>query len=58
MRSFLKMPASLGGGAYVADVYNLGTGSDVLRKGDVILKIDGHGLDPHGRFKHDKYEWL
>ncbi|MHC4435303.1 MAG: PDZ domain-containing protein, partial [Planctomycetota bacterium] len=72
MRSFLKMPASLGGGTYVADVYNLGTGSDpalargqatpakagVLKKGDVILRIDGHGLDPHGRFKHDKYEWL
>jgi len=58
MRSFLKMPASLGGGTYVADVHNLGTGSDVLRKGDVILRIDGHGLDPHGRFKHDKYEWL
>lgn len=58
MRSFLKMPASLGGGTYVADVYNLGTGSDVLKKGDVILKIDGYGLDPHGRFKHDKYEWL
>ena len=63
MRSFLKMPASLGGGTYVADVHNLGTGSDpakagVLKKGDVILRIDGHGLDPHGRFKHDKYEWL
>jgi len=58
MRSFLKMPASLGGGTYVADVHNLGTGSDVLKKGDVILRIDGHGLDPHGRFKNDKYEWL
>jgi hypothetical protein len=58
MRSFLKMPASLGGGTYVADVYNLGTGSEVLKKGDVILRIGGHGLDPHGRFKHDKYEWL
>ncbi|KPK37141.1 MAG: hypothetical protein AMJ65_15310 [Phycisphaerae bacterium SG8_4] len=58
MRSFLKMPASLGGGTYVADVYNLGTGSDVLKKGDVILRIDGHGLDPHGRFEHDKYGWL
>ncbi|MEA3225648.1 MAG: hypothetical protein U9Q07_06820, partial [Planctomycetota bacterium] len=59
-------------GTYVADVYNLGTGSDPalargqappakaggLKKGDVILRIDGHGLDPHGRFKHAKYEWL
>jgi hypothetical protein len=58
MRSLLKMPASLGGGTYVADVHNLGTGSDVLKKSDVILRIDGHGLDPHGRFKHDKYGWL
>jgi len=58
MRSYLKMPQSLGGGAYVSDVYNLGTGSDVLKKGDVILRIDGHGLDPHGRFEHPRYEWL
>jgi hypothetical protein len=39
-------------------VYNLGTGSDVLKKDDVILRIDGHGLDPHGRFEHPKYKWL
>lgn len=58
MRSYLKMPDSLGGGTYVADVYNLGTGSDVLKKGDVILRIDGYGLDPHGRFEHPTYEWL
>ena len=72
MRSYLKMPASLGGGTYVSDVYNLGTGSDpalargqappakagVLKKGDVILRIDEHGLDPHGRFEHPRYEWL
>jgi len=63
---------SLGGGTYVADVYNIGTGSDpalargqappakagVLKKGDVLLRIDGHGLDPHGRFEHPMYEWL
>lgn len=58
MRAYLRMPASIGGGAYVSDVYNLGTGSDVLKKGDVILRIDGFGLDPHGRFEHPKYEWL
>lgn len=58
MRSYLKMPESLGGGTYVSDVYDLGTGSDVLKKGDVILRIDGHGLDPHGRFEHDEYQWL
>jgi hypothetical protein len=58
MRSYLKMPESVGGGTYVSDVYNLGTGSGVLKKGDVLLRIDGHGLDPHGRFEHDKYKWL
>ena len=58
MRSYLKMPASIGGGTYVSDVYSLGTGSDVLEKGDVLLRIDGHGLDPHGRFEHPRYEWL
>jgi hypothetical protein len=58
MRSFLEMPASVGGGTYVADVYNLGTGCDALEKGDVILGIDGNALDPHGRFTHPKYKSL
>lgn len=58
MRSFLDMPASVKDGAYVTDVYNLGTGCDTLEKGDVILKIDGNSLDPHGRFMHPKYKWL
>ena len=58
MRAYLKMPGTIGGGTYVSDVYNLGTGSDVLKKDDVILRIDGHGLDPHGRFEHEKYVWL
>ena len=58
MRSFLKMPASVTGGAYVVDVDNLGTGSDSLKKGDVILSIDGNALDPYGRFMHPKYQWL
>jgi hypothetical protein len=58
MRSFLKMPASMTGGAYVSDVDNLGTGCDSLKKGDVILSIDGNALDPYGRFMHPKYEWL
>lgn len=58
MRSYLKMPASMTAGAYVADVDHLGTGSDSLQKGDVILSIDGHALDPHGRFMHAKYQRL
>ncbi len=58
MRSFLKMPASLKDGAYVADVHNLGTACDELKKGDVILKIDGFTIDPYGRFMHPKYKLL
>jgi hypothetical protein len=58
MRSFLKMPESLKSGVYVADVYNLGTGHDILQKDDVILAIDGNTLDPYGRFIHPKYEQL
>jgi len=45
MRSFLKMPESLKDGVYLRDVYTLGTGSDVLKQGDVILAIDGRTLD-------------
>ncbi len=58
VRSFLKMPASLKTGAYVTDVYNLGTGCDVLKKADVILAIDGNTLNSYGQFMHPKYEWL
>jgi len=57
-RRFLKMPASVEEGVYVSDVYNLGTGSDVLGKQDVILAIDGKDLNPYGRFKHPMYERL
>jgi hypothetical protein len=58
MRSYLKMPASLKAGAYVSDVYNLGTGSDVLKQADVILAINGNELDSYGQFNHPKYELL
>jgi hypothetical protein len=55
MRNFLKMPESLENGVYVSDVFTLGTGSDSLKQGDVILGIDGSSLDPYGRFQHPKY---
>jgi hypothetical protein len=58
MRSFLKMPVELKNGVYVANVYNLGTGSTILKKEDVILTIDGNPIDPYGRFIHPKYERL
>jgi len=58
MRSFLKMPVSLKTGVLVTDIYSLGTGSDVLKKADVILGIDGNTLNSYGRFMHPKYERL
>ncbi len=56
MRSFLKMPADLKTGVYVAGVYTIGTASDVLKRGDVVLSIDGHILNAYGRFLHPKYD--
>ncbi|MHC4583176.1 MAG: PDZ domain-containing protein [Planctomycetota bacterium] len=58
MRSFLKIPASLKAGAYVTDVYNLGTGGDVLKQADVVLAINGNALNSYGQFIHPKYELL
>ena len=58
MRSFLKMPTTLKNGAYVTDVYNLGTAHGVLKKADVILAIDANPLNSYGQFMHPKYEWL
>ncbi|MBW8041762.1 MAG: hypothetical protein FVQ85_17435 [Planctomycetes bacterium] len=55
MRSFLKMPPSLKTGVYVSDVYNVGSGSDVLKTSDVILAIDRNTLNSYGRFTHPKY---
>jgi hypothetical protein len=58
VRSFLKMPPSQKTGVHVTNVHNLGTGSDVLKKDDVILTIDDKSLNPYGRFLHSKYERL
>lgn len=58
MRSYLKMPSSINYGVYVADVYTLGTGSDILKEGDVILKIDDNVIDSSGLFTHPKYGQL
>jgi hypothetical protein len=55
-RAYLKMPPTLKNGVEVATVFNLGTGSDVLKSGDVILGIDGKDLDAHGKFSHPAYD--
>ena len=58
LRSYLKMPESLKTGVYVEDVYTLGTASELIKKGDVILAIDGKSLNSYGRFLHPKYDRL
>jgi hypothetical protein len=55
MRSLLKLPESVHGGVYVSDVHTLGTGSDDLRRRDVILSIDGHAVDARGQYSDAKY---
>lgn len=56
MRQYLKMPADMDYGVYVSTVYNLGTGSEELKPGDVILSMDEHTLNPYGHYKHPRYD--
>ncbi len=58
LRRSLKMPDGLKDGIYVAKVRGLGTGSDLLRRGDAILAIDGHALDAHGKYEDSQYDML
>ncbi|MHB9070284.1 MAG: PDZ domain-containing protein [Sedimentisphaerales bacterium] len=58
LRKYLKMPADMQLGVYVADVFTLGTAADILKAGDVILSIDGCQLNPYGRFTHKQYDAL
>ena len=58
MRKYLKMPESIDYGVYVNTVYRLGTGSNELKAGDVILSMDGHTINPYGRYLHDQYDRL
>ncbi|MBN1787825.1 MAG: hypothetical protein JW806_05460 [Sedimentisphaerales bacterium] len=58
LRKYLKLPENIQHGVYVSDVATIGTGSDVLKTGDVILSIDGFALSPYGKFTHPKYDIL
>lgn len=55
IRRFLKMPDDLKHGTYIEKVHNLGTGSDILKKDDCLLAIDGSTIDAQGRFVHKKF---
>jgi len=56
MRTYLKMPATMKNGVQVTNVYTIGTGSESLKAGDVILRIDGKELDAYGKFLHPAYD--
>ena len=58
MRKYLKMPDKLQNGIYISGVHTIGTGSDVLKVGDVLLSIDGFNIDPYGKFKHPQFDTL
>ncbi|AQT67264.1 peptidase Do [Anaerohalosphaera lusitana] len=55
MRNYLDMPDGEDNGVYVNDVYTLGTGSDTLEQGDVILAINGLAMNAYGRYEHPTY---
>jgi hypothetical protein len=56
VRRYHKMPEEMKEGCYVALVYSKGTGSDVLKAGDVLLAIDEKPIDAFGKYKHPLYE--
>jgi len=58
MRAYLKMPAEIKNGVYVSTVYSIGTGSEELIQGDVILSINGHELNSYGRYDHPEYKFI
>ncbi len=55
-RAYLKMPATMKNGVQVVSVYNIGTGCDSLKAGDVILTIDGKEIDAYGKFQYPAYD--
>jgi S1-C subfamily serine protease len=58
MRAYLKMPAEIKNGVYVSTVYSIGTGSEELKHGDVILSISGQQLNSYGRYEHPEYRYI
>ncbi|MHC4988366.1 MAG: PDZ domain-containing protein [Planctomycetota bacterium] len=58
MRAYLKMPDEIKNGVYVSTVYSIGTGSEELKHGDVILSINGRQLNSYGRYEHPDYKYI
>ncbi len=51
-RKFLKIPETEKRGVLINDVYDFGSGINELKKGDVLMKIDGYDVDPFGNINH------
>jgi len=54
-RRFSKIPDSETRGIFVQDVYDFGTGSSELKKGDIILSINGYDIDSSGNITHPHF---
>jgi len=46
------------GGCLISKVFGQGSGSEQLKKGDVLLSICGHKLDAWGKYKHPEFGQL
>ncbi len=55
MRNYLKMPAEMKSGVYVKEVYTVGSGCETLKAQDVILAVNGVGIDARGQIQHERY---
>lgn len=56
LRAKLGMDDDMKDGAYVSKVHKLGTGCDVLKEGDCVLKMGGRQLDAYGRYLDADFE--
>ena len=55
LRHYAKLPTS-GGGVYITDVVDHGPAADAgLKAGDVVLEVDGHGIDQDGNYEEPLY---
>ncbi len=55
LRHYAKLPAS-GGGVYVTDLVAHGPAAEAgLKVGDVVLDVDGHGIDQDGNYEEPLY---
>jgi len=58
LRRHLNLPDDLTDGVYISKVHTLGTGSECLQPGDVLLAVNDQPIDAAGRFRHPLYEQL